>query len=377
MSAEHQTQKGYLILADITGYTSYVARTELEHAHEILTDLLELLVGRLTPVLTLSRLEGDAVFAYLPVDRLARAETLLEIIESTYVAFRDRVEGIRRRTTCNCRACQAIPSLDLKFILNFGEFVVQHVAGIDELVGSDVNLLHRLSKNHVAEATGWRGYVLFSEQCLAMTSLLPDGLHVEVETYDHLGDVRTYSMDLHPRYAALTDARRTIVTPSEAHVTYTRDIPAGVPIVWDWLNDPQRRSAWMPGTSWQAVSRPGGRTGIGARNHCAHGKGETTVENVLDWRPFDYYTVENWLSADGKMVAVITQRLEPVPGGTRLHTAVKFRLPLPAWAVRLAAKPLARIAGFDASLALMTRLIAAEQAPAAEPAEGLAASVAA
>jgi uncharacterized protein YndB with AHSA1/START domain len=377
VTADNQTQEGYLVLADISGYTSYVAGTELEHAHQILTELLELLIGRLTPLLTLSKLEGDAVFAYLPADRLSRGETLIEIVESTYVAYRDRVEGIRRLTTCDCRACRAIPSLDLKFILHFGEFVVQRVSGIHELVGSDVNLVHRLSKNRVAEATGWRGYVLFTEQCLAMTSMLPDDLHVQVETYEHLGDVRTHSMDLHPRYAALTDARRAIVTPAEAHVTYTRDIPAPGPVVWEWLNDPHRRQVWMPGTTWKAVELPGGRTGVGARSHCAHGNGSIMLEDVLDWRPFDYFTVESRTSADGRMGVVTTHRLEPISGGTRLHTALRFRLPLPAWAARPVAAGLARMAHVDANLALMARLIREEQVPASAPARGAAAGVAA
>jgi hypothetical protein len=34
-------QHGYLVIADISGYTSFVAGTELEHSHEILSDLLE------------------------------------------------------------------------------------------------------------------------------------------------------------------------------------------------------------------------------------------------------------------------------------------------------------------------------------------------
>jgi len=35
------TQHGYLILAEISGYTAYLAGVELDHAHDILTDLLE------------------------------------------------------------------------------------------------------------------------------------------------------------------------------------------------------------------------------------------------------------------------------------------------------------------------------------------------
>ena len=32
---------GYLLLADISGYTSFLTQTELDHSQEILTDLLE------------------------------------------------------------------------------------------------------------------------------------------------------------------------------------------------------------------------------------------------------------------------------------------------------------------------------------------------
>src|SRR6185436_5021763 len=140
---ETKTQHGYLVLADISGFTSYVAGTELEHANEILTELLELIIARFTPTLTLSKLEGDAVFAYAPEARFSRGEELVELIEATYIAFRDLVENMRRRTTCQCNACRAIPTLDLKFLTHHGDYIVQHVAGIKELVGSDVNLVHR------------------------------------------------------------------------------------------------------------------------------------------------------------------------------------------------------------------------------------------
>lgn len=56
------TRHGYLVIADISGYTSFVARTELEHSQEILTELLELLMARFQPLMTISKLEGEAVF---------------------------------------------------------------------------------------------------------------------------------------------------------------------------------------------------------------------------------------------------------------------------------------------------------------------------
>ena len=65
-----ETQHGHLLLADISGYTSYVASTELTHSQEILTELLELIIERFKPLMTISKIEGDAIFAYAPEIKL-------------------------------------------------------------------------------------------------------------------------------------------------------------------------------------------------------------------------------------------------------------------------------------------------------------------
>src|SRR5574342_843349 len=171
-------QHGFLVIADISGYTSFVAKTELEHSHEILSELLELMVGRFQPMMTISKLEGDAVFAFATDGVFARGTTLIDFIEAMYVAFRDKQLSMKRATTCTCNACRNIPSLDLKFFIHFGDYIQQTIAKIKELVGSDVNLVHRLTKNHVTEATGWRAYMMFTEQCLNRISLKLADVHV-------------------------------------------------------------------------------------------------------------------------------------------------------------------------------------------------------
>jgi uncharacterized protein DUF2652 len=240
----NETQHGYLIVADISGYTSYLAGTELTHARDILTELLELILERFKPLLTIVQLEGDAVFAYLPETKILREETLLEMMESTYFAFRDRVEGIRRRTTCQCNACKAIPTLDLKFIMHFGEYLLQNISGITELVGSDVNLVRRLLKNHIADATGWKAYILFTDAGLTQLNVKLENLHEQVESYEHLGEVKTYSLNLRARYQELVEARRILISPEEADVIVTRMVRASPVIVWEWLNDIQKRLQW-------------------------------------------------------------------------------------------------------------------------------------
>ena len=200
---ERKTQSGYLVLADISGYTSFVATTEIEHADLALSILLEAIVENLSSLLTISKLEGDAVFAYIEESKLPEGKSLLELIDHTYLAFREKAEVLYRQATCDCRACLAIPTLDLKFMVHHGEFIIRQVAGVQHLLGTDVNLLHRLSKNQVAESTGWKGYALFTNQGMDHMQTDKRGFVRQTESYEHLGEVETYIRDMHPRYAAM------------------------------------------------------------------------------------------------------------------------------------------------------------------------------
>lgn len=318
------TQHGYLVLADISGYTSFVAKTELEHSHEILTELLELLVEKFSPLMIVSKLEGDAVFAYADETRVTRGETLVEFMESVYVMFRDKQTSMRLKTTCTCAACQNIPSLDLKFIAHHGDYVIQHVADTRELIGSDVNLLHRLSKNHISEKTGWRAYMMLTEKCLNHLNLRLETAYIQIEEYEHLGEVKTYNIDLHDRYAEITDERRILIADDEADLILRSVFSVPPYVVWEWLQDPVKRNLWAPAMQWSVGNRPQGRTGKGASNHCAHGKGFTT-EVALDWRPFEYVTVDS--IENGKRLFTDTAYFEEMPDGTtRFRDCIRIRL---------------------------------------------------
>ena len=55
---------GYLLIADISGYTAYLAASEQEHANPILRSLLTALVEQINEPLRLWRMDGDAILAY-------------------------------------------------------------------------------------------------------------------------------------------------------------------------------------------------------------------------------------------------------------------------------------------------------------------------
>jgi class 3 adenylate cyclase len=323
---ELKTQHGYLLIADISGYTSFLAGTELEHAQDILAALLETIVTQFQSRLTISKIEGDAVFAYVLDSNLPRGETLLELIERTYLAFRDHVDVAFRNTTCRCKACSAIPTLDLKFVAHFGDFVVQNVAGIRELVGSDVNLVHRLLKNHVYEATGWKAYILFTNQTLEHMNLRPDCLQKQMESYEHFGKVETYVMDMHQRHKELKESQRIFLTAEESDAVIVYDLPAPPLEVWDWINAPTKRVLWSGFNEFKVVRGSDGRTGSGTQSHCIHDARVLNSEVILDWHPFDYWTQDANTGPTRQ-----TYRIEPLEDGrrSRLHLHIKGKMRWP------------------------------------------------
>ena len=203
---ERKTQSGYLILADISGYTSFVAQTEIEHADVVLSHVLEAIIEKLGGLFSIAKLEGDAVFAYMEESELQEGKVMLDLIDQTYLAFRDNAHKLYVTATCPCKACKAIPTLDLKLILHHGDYVIQQVAGIRDLLGTDVNLIHRLLKNGVSESTGWNGYALFTDSALEHMKCSRKDYFRRCESYEHLGEVEIYCIDLHVHYNEMNAA---------------------------------------------------------------------------------------------------------------------------------------------------------------------------
>ena len=87
---ERKIRTGYLVLADISGYTSFVAKTEIEHADLALAFLLETIVEKINDLLTICQLEGDAVFAYIEESKMQETQSLLKLVDQTYLAFREK-----------------------------------------------------------------------------------------------------------------------------------------------------------------------------------------------------------------------------------------------------------------------------------------------
>jgi hypothetical protein len=319
-------QKGSLIIADIGGYTSYLTSVELEHSHDVLADLVNTVVGTLSSMFRLAKLEGDAVFCY-DFEEAPSGPSLIAAIEGTYFAFRRRLRDIAHLTTCQCNACIRIPSLDLKFVAHHGEFIVHEVAGRAELLGPDVITVHRLLKNTIVETTGSRAYAFLTDASIDSCTLDPGlmDLTPHIETYDDVGVVSGYLLDLGARWQAEEDRTAITVGPDDADLSLEIDVRMGAPALWDLMTSPHRAYEWFVGLESMTEENPAGIRGVGTVNHCVHG-GMAVDQEIVDWKPFHYWTQR---SATPMGALIMTTWLDPADAGTRIAYRMRFETPLP------------------------------------------------
>jgi Protein of unknown function (DUF2652) len=171
---EMDTKQGFLVLADISGFTALVTATELEHGPAIIADLLEAVIRRISPPLDIQGIEGDAVFALGTHGTIVPPARLLDVLRTAFDGFRERQQALidSDDDSCSCNACLHVGRLRLKAI--------------------DVILVHRLLKNQVPQKDDH--YTLFTRPALQYMDVDPArlGLQPHTESYEHFGDVECF-----------------------------------------------------------------------------------------------------------------------------------------------------------------------------------------
>jgi uncharacterized protein YndB with AHSA1/START domain len=337
--------RGVLLIADITGYTVFLRDSELEHAHGVLSDLLALLVEGTRPPLTVSNLQGDAVFSYGIDTGTVRGQTFVEMIESIYIAFRRAIEQMVLNSTCDCNACANVGALDLKFMIHHGEFLIQTIGTNQELVGSEVVVAHRLAKNTVTASTGVKAYAIYTSAAVEALGIehLTDEWIRHRETYD-AGDVECWLADMTPVWESAR--RRSVIEISESEYRGKASVDIALPVeqVWDRLGDPDHRRILLG--SDRQVREGKGRLGKGDVYQCYHG--DVVVPSViLEWLPFTRILTRDLIHVPGSTVHLLVDyTLAPIESGTALTMA---------WA-RPEGSVLAR-AGFGTILPALTKAV--------------------
>jgi uncharacterized protein YndB with AHSA1/START domain len=201
------------------------------------------------------------------------------------------------------------------------------MAGREELAGRDVIVVHRLLKNAVNERLGGHAYALYSDPCVQAMGVDPfaQGLVEHLESIDIIGDVKCWVRDLEEAWEKETDRQRNEVTRDNAAVVIEFDIAAPRPTVWEYFILPGQRPKWRAADEVRETAKSG-RRGVGTVNHCMHGP-HAIIEEVIDWRPFDYLTLTTLLPIPDAPKVLMTYAFSESAGGT--HIEIRVAKPKP------------------------------------------------
>ena len=328
--------RGLIVLGDVSGYTEFIATTELEHSREILAELLGTLCECAPGNLRVAQLEGDAVF-WLSDEHGAG---LAECLKEKFVEFHRRLRFMTLATTCGCRACIAVGSLTLKFVVHRGEYVQQRVGGSDHFVGSDIVLAHRLLKNKVPS----HEYILLTEAALATVGA--EGSVAHEEQIEHLGAVRCAYVELSSLRARALAERTEHLGRDEAQARVERSFPTspeglrlamrsealrGFGEHFELLADPQgdqanrsdARTPFVPRAGMKhVVEQRGARgTALGQETHCHHrADGTGSVLRVIRSEREPNHQTRTTMHVLGETDSFyVTQILSATPSGCLLE----------------------------------------------------------
>ena len=109
-------------IPDISGFTKFVAQTEIGHSQHIVRELLEGLIDSNNTGLQVSEIEGDAVLFY----RLGAPPSLPELVEQArrmFIAFHTLLKRNELYRICQCGACAGANGLTLKIVAHYGAAV--------------------------------------------------------------------------------------------------------------------------------------------------------------------------------------------------------------------------------------------------------------
>lgn len=201
--------KGLLFIPDISGFSRFVAETEIDHSRLIIQELLEILINANNIGLEISEIEGDAILFYKFGDPPGMTEIYRQV-EKMFVEFHRSIIAYEQRRYCQCKACVSAINLTLKVITHYGEFTGYNVKNFSKLIGKDIIVAHQLLKNDIQQHEYW----------LITQNLLPEGKTLDFATWMKWdrSTKQTESGEVAFQYTQLSQLRNEILPEPPKHV---------------------------------------------------------------------------------------------------------------------------------------------------------------
>jgi hypothetical protein len=147
-----------IYIPDISGFTNFVNKTEINHSRHIISELLEIIIDSDKFGMSVSEIEGDAVLFFK--EDIPLISDLIEQCQQTFINFHNHLRRYDTERICRCGTCETATQLSLKFIIHKGHVEKINIKNHQKLYGSDVILAHMLLKNSILE----NEYILITDQ---------------------------------------------------------------------------------------------------------------------------------------------------------------------------------------------------------------------
>ncbi|KAB8040868.1 DUF2652 domain-containing protein [Silvanigrella paludirubra] len=184
-------KEALLFFADISGYTQFVKKHSFSwtHGQFIISELLKILLDQIEEPIKVSKIEGDAIFFYMPIDLTFDQKFVSNKLFLFFEAFNNKKLTLNSVKSCECPCCSNVDSLKLKLIVHSGKILIYQINQFQELSGLDVITLHRLSKNKINK----NEYLLITENAFSRISYFKDIIfNSNIEKYDDIGNINTF-----------------------------------------------------------------------------------------------------------------------------------------------------------------------------------------
>ena len=314
--------RGTFILADISGYTRFVASVAIEHSNEIIGHLLNAILKANSGRWKVANVRGDCVFFYSEAGEDPPA--LLREARKLYETFCDEIIDISARAACPCGACTTVNQLGLKFIVHAGEFEVQEIGDRSELIGADVIAAHCLLKNTVALPE----YVLLTRAYAADVSTLKLPAAEGSDEYDVIGPIEYTYLDLEPVRQDVEARNCFFLSPDEALAAATIDIDASPELVWEAMVSPDKQLEYFVGVSdIQVMPSPHGE--VGQIHRCTLQNGNFSVWVVTAMDEAAHRMTFKWFLGGRTDIYQTWEVSEGLTGGSRVGGYMTFEEPNP------------------------------------------------
>jgi len=186
---------GLIFIPDISGFTNFVKKIDIELGRKITRELLIEIIESNPLYLEISEFEGDAVL-YYKQGKPIEVEALLNGFEEMMKGFNRKYQELR-----NVYGIEA--DLSLKLIVHYGSLSTFKIKGFTKLYGRAVIEAHRLLKNGLRS----NSYILITEDYFKALNkkesdlILPQWAHVlhESSLYEDVGLLSFYYFHYPPQ----------------------------------------------------------------------------------------------------------------------------------------------------------------------------------